>query len=217
MKSMLTLAAVALAAVAVPAGAAVAVYSTANTTPGNQSFGGTLGLNFDVNSPIGILSFGAFDSGKDGITTDIFVTILDRNTGLSVAPTVAFNGTANPGGDAYVFKAVSPFALGVGNYQLVAYGYNDTDRNYNDGFSGANPIVFNNIGGKLTALDAAYGYTPGALGTNFDPGLTRYGAGTFSVGSIGGVPEPTTWGLMIVGFGLVGVGGRARRRNVVTA
>lgn len=34
---------------------------------------------------------------------------------------------------------------------------------------------------------------------------------------VGGVPEPATWGLMVVGFGLVGVGVRRHKQNVVTA
>lgn len=42
-------------------------------------------------------------------------------------------------------------------------------------------------------------------------GTIRYG--TVKIGSVGGIPEPTTWAMMIAGFGLVG--GAMRRRSSV--
>ena len=43
----------------------------------------------------------------------------------------------------------------------------------------------------------------------------NYGASDFTSLSITAVPEPTMWGLMVAGFGLVGMA--ARRRIIVTA
>ena len=169
-------------------------------------------LNFDSSAAFRVVSIGAFDSGRDGITTDIKVALFNRDTGLIVSPIVSFLGTANVGGTAYVSQAVTPFVLGAGHYQLGAWNYNDTDRNYNDGFSGLNPISFNSLGGTLTALDAAYSGRAGDLATIFDAGKTRYGAGTLTVDN---VPEPATWGLMIVGFGVVGA--LIRRGGAVAA
>ena len=199
------------ALLATPLAAATAVYSAAPATGGNQSYGGTLGLNFDSSAALRIVSLGAFDSGRDGITTNINVAIFNRDTGSIVSPVVNFLGTANVAGTPYVSVAVTPFTLAAGHYQLGAWNYNGTDRNYNDGFSGVNPIGFNSLGGVLTALDATYSTGAGNLATIFDAGVTRYGAGTFSVAD---VPEPATWGLMVAGFGLVGV---LRRRATVLA
>ena len=212
MKSVITAAAAALVALsAAPSFAATAIYTTANSTGGNQSYPGTLGLNFDVSSSVTVTQFGAFDSGKDGITTNINVAIFDRNTGLIISPTVNFLGTANAAGNAYVFKTVTPFVLAAGNYQLGAWNYNSTDMNFNTFGNNPGPIVFNNLGGNLTALTAAYSFSSGNLATITDPGLTRYGAGTFAVA----VPEPATWGLMIAGFAMTGFA--MRRRAAVVA
>jgi hypothetical protein len=38
-------------------------------------------------------------------------------------------------------------------------------------------------------------------------------AGDISGGGVGAVPEPATWAMMIVGFGIVGGSMRYRRRN----
>jgi len=40
----------------------------------------------------------------------------------------------------------------------------------------------------------------------------RYGVSPLAV-----VPEPATWGMLVLGFGIVGIGMRKRNRNVVTA
>ena len=42
-------------------------------------------------------------------------------------------------------------------------------------------------------------------------------AGNFRISAAGAVPEPATWGLMIVGFGMVGAAARRRTRTSVTA
>lgn len=212
MKFLMNTAALALLTIAAPVAALTTIYTTAATTPGTQDYSGTLGLNFDVSSAVKVYQFGAFDSGKDGITTNITVAIFDRNTGLIVSPVVDFIGTANAGGTAYVFKSVTPFVLAAGNYQLGAWNYNPTDQNFNTMGANPGPIIFNSAGGALTALDAQYGLlgNEGTIANQADPGLTRYGAGTFVVG----IPEPTTWSLLIAGFGLVGIG--MRRRTAVT-
>jgi len=41
--------------------------------------------------------------------------------------------------------------------------------------------------------------------------------GTVTFDAAAAVPEPASWALMIAGFGLVGIGARARRRNIVAA
>ncbi len=208
------LAVTAVLAIAAPALAVTQVYDTTPATPGNQNWGGTLGLDFTVNTQITVTDLGTFDSGKDGITNDIFVGIFDAG-GTLVASAVNFNGTANPGGTAYVLKAVAPIVLAPGTYQLGAWGYNlGADINFNYGFiapGNGGPITFDSLGGALTAVGTRYAFAPGILATNTDNGTTRYGAGTFAAF----VPEPATWGLMIAGFAMTGAA--MRRRKVALA
>lgn len=200
------------AALALPAAAnAVTVYDTPASTPGNQNWSGTLGLDFTVNAPVKVTSLGAFDSGKDGITTDIFVAIFDAG-GALVSPVVSFFGAANPGGTAYVFQSITPLTLAAGSYQLGAWGYNNTDMNYNAGFVGLpGAITFDSFGGKLTATGTRYSGTGGALATTVDVGVTRYGAGSMTVAN---VPEPASWAMLLSGFALVGLAARRRQRIV---
>ncbi len=202
----------ALIAAATPSFAVTQAYDTGPATPGNQAWGGTLGLDFDVNTKFTVTSLGSFDAGRDGITNDIFVGIFDATTGLLVAPAINLNGTANIGG-AYDSVSITPITLTAGHYQLAAWGYNNaSDTNYNNGGPGG-AITFNTFFGALTAVSSHYSdfNAPGAFATNPDNGSTRYGAGTFA----GFVPEPATWGMMIVGFGMIGA--TLRRRSVQTA
>ncbi len=201
-----------LAAVAAPALAATQVYDASAAAVGNQAWGGTLGLDFDVNTTVHVTGLGSFDSGRDGITNDIFVGIFNATTGTLVAPAVNLNGTANTGG-AYDTIAITPITLTAGHYQLAAWGYNlGADMNYNNSGPGG-PVTFNSLGGALTAIGSHYSDygAPGAFATNPDNGATRYGAGTL----IAYVPEPAAWAMMVVGFGLVGAS--ARRRTAVAA
>ncbi len=202
----------AILAAATPALAASLVYDTAPTTPGNQNWGGTLGLDFNVNTAVTVTALGSFDSGKDGITSNIFVGIFDLSTGLLVAPAVNLNRTANCGGTAYVSVAIAPIVLAAGSYQLASWGYDQgADINYNNSGPGG-PIVFDSLSGALTAVGTRYsnGNAPGVLATNSAIGTTRYGAGTFAAV----VPEPATWGLMIAGFAMTGVAARRRKASV---
>lgn len=201
----------ALLAAAAPSLAVTQIYDTGPTTPGNQGWGGTLGLDFDVNQTIYVTSLGSFDAGRDGITHDIFVGIFNATTGLLVAPAVNLNGTANTGG-AYDSVAIATLTLASGHYQLGAWGYNNAnDTNYNNSGPGG-PVTFNTLSGAVTAVGTHYGdaSAPGSFATNPDMGTTRYGAGTFTAY----IPEPATWGMMITGFGLVGA--TLRRRSALS-
>ncbi len=67
---------------------------------------------------------------------------------------------------------------------------------------------------SLSSLAPLLSVTPGNALNSFD----AYSTGSFSSEpspTVNAVPEPSVWGLMIVGFGLVGV--QARRRNGVKA
>src|SRR5436190_16112668 len=58
-------------------------------TPGNQSFGGSLGMDFDINAPITITQLGVFDDNGDGLSaftiiTPLTVRLFNRDTQLQV-------------------------------------------------------------------------------------------------------------------------------------
>lgn len=48
-------------------------------------------------------------------------------------------------------------------------------------------------------------------------GTSRLGVVTFGGANASAVPEPATWGLMLLGFGAVGAGARYRRRRAGAA
>lgn len=198
-------------AVSVAGNAATVVYDTPATTPGNQIWTGTLGLDFTVNAPVKVTSLGAFDSGKNGITTNISVAIFNA-AGTIVSPVVNFNGTANPGGTAYLLKSITPVILSTGSYQLGAWGFNGTDKIYNAAFAVLpGSINFNSFGGKLTATGSRYSGVNGQLANLVDVAIAQYGAGTMTVTS---VPEPASWAMLLSGFALVGMAARRRQRAV---
>lgn len=68
---------------------------------------------------------------------------------------------------------------------------------------------------SLTALSPLLFANPGASLRSFE----AYSTGSFSSDPapiVGGVPEPSVWGMLIIGFGLVGVQVRRRRNSVAT-
>ncbi len=52
---------------ATSAQAATIAYEVQSGTAGNQSFPGVLGMDFEVNSAINVLSLGAFDDTRNGV------------------------------------------------------------------------------------------------------------------------------------------------------
>jgi hypothetical protein len=193
---------------------AAAVYDTPTTTVGNQSYNDNLGLDFTVSLPIRVTALGAFDSGADGISSDIFVGIYDLANQVWVTPLVNFNGKSATGGSSYAFLNIAPFILGPGNYSIVAAGFNGTDPNFNTnifpGVNGASPITFDSLSGHLANGTSRYGggATPGA-GTVF-PYQSAFAGGSFIATA---VPEAATWAMMLLGFGMIGGAARYRRRE----
>lgn len=71
---------------------------------------------------------------------------------------------------------------------------------------------------SLTSINAALQALPaGSTPTRALRTFKAVAGGTFSTDPAPGVPEPQVWGLMIVGFGLVGLQVRRRRNVSVTA
>ncbi len=208
MLKYLTAASIAMMAVSTQASTMLA-YDTGLTTPGNQAYTGTVSMKFTVNVATTFNVLGVFDANHDGIVGPVSVGVYDDATQLFVSPVATFSNFANA--QSYATMRVAAFTLAAGNYQVAAWGFGGTDNNYNSS-GAASPIIFNSFGGRLTATGVAYSTgTPGDFATIVEAPVTRYGAGT-----IGYVPEPASWALLIVGFGMVGVAAR-RRKGAVAA
>jgi hypothetical protein len=216
MKSLTALMAASAMMIAAPAFAAstIQIYNAPAGLAGNQSWTGTLGLNFTVNSSVSVTQIGVFDSGSDGISSNLFATIFDSSGHALFAPVEFAAGTPSSGG-AYIFAPLS-YTLTPGTYQLASWGFGDNGQNYNYGFfadGNGGPITFNSDNGALTAVSTTYSNpgTGGVFATNADNGTTRYGSATFTVA----VPEPATWAMLLLGFGMIGFAMR-KRSNVGT-
>ena len=217
--------AVALFAMASAAQAVQTQAYSATQFVGNQSFGGSLGLDFEVNSPIVISDLGVFDHNQDGISTNgsLIAELWSRNengtpgafgddTGIAVLATLSFDN-ASPGTLTNGFRLKplgAPLLISPGSYTMVAYGFDSPDDLYNSN-GGANTPTTNDGGGLITFEGVSrFNLTAGLFPTTPDGGpAARYHAGTF-VFAAPAVPEPVTVGLFVMsGLALL-----ARRRRV---
>ena len=195
----------------------------ATLTAGNQEFGGSLGLDFVVNSPIAISQIGAFDHEGDGMNRDISVGIFVRDDGgtpddfaddsaVGAILGVTTFTAADPGAleGSYRFKPAD-LTLDPGAYTLTGWGYGAGELNGNDGGVGNWPTTVNDGGGQIEFVGGSRFGDPAAPGSfpgspDGGPGV-RYGAGNFVYDV---VPEPTTFSM--IAFAVAGFLTR-RRRN----
>jgi hypothetical protein len=159
---------------------------------GNQSFGGPLGMDFNVNSPIEITALGVFDSNADGLNSQLTVYIYDRTTGTALAQEVFATGNTGTLVDGERFLALAtPLDLAAGfQGSIVAEGYNVEVEDNN-----ALGVGTTNSGGGLISFvgSGRYGTTAGSFPTIVDVGAANhYGAGTFEFTALKttATPEP---------------------------
>jgi hypothetical protein len=200
----------AIAAVAVfsaPAMADTVIFGLKGPASGNQPSGDLpldLGMDFTVTGSVTVDSLGAFTNGLSPLSVSLWNVNTDSKLASAIIPVGTTVGN-------YIFTALgSPQVLTSGLYQIdVLYGLS-SNTDYNP-FEGAGPTTsFNTLGGTLTFAGDFYNLGGnGSLATTPDTLSTGgYGAGTFAVSA---VPEPSTWAMMILGFG--GVGFMAYRRK----
>lgn len=165
----------------------VVAYDTPWGVAGNQAFGGSLGMDFDVANPVIVHQLGCFDDLSDGLFLPITVRIFDRDT-LEVLAEVFFNpddaGTperedGQPVGGMRFLPLPQPLALPLGfRGTIQADGYGDMERNGNRGPS--TPWVTRDGAGSIAFVGGSRYGAAGSFPETVDAGpAARYGAGTF--------------------------------------
>jgi VCBS repeat-containing protein len=166
-------------------------YEVPANTVGTQNFGGALGMDFNVNTPVYVTQLGVFDSGSNGIQGGTVTARLYNRQTQALLATLTFTGNEGTLVGGSRFKPLAaPIQLPAG-FQgvIVAEGYNGSELNGNSGTplwttnSGSGAISF--VGGGRYAL------TAGQFPTNVDGGpANRYAAGTFTFSTT--LPGPPT-------------------------
>ena len=162
-------------------------YDTPWGVAGNQNYGGSLGMDFDVANPVIIRQLGCFDDNSDGLFLPITVRLHDRDTQEVVAE-VIFNpddaGTPDredgtPIGGMRFLPLAQPVTLPFGfRGTIAADGYGDMERNANRGVP--TPWSTHTGDGSLTFVGLSRYGTAGSFPDTADAGpAARYGAGTF--------------------------------------
>ena len=156
-------------------------------------------------------ALGVFDTGALGLADDHPIGIWNAQGDL-VASTTVTNASASVASASTLgvwrFQSIAPVALAAGDYVIGAWYPTLAD------------LFVGNATGIVTDPDVTFlhdAISPGVI-TNFSEPL-----GTFTAADPGffgpdfrlAVPEPTTWALMIAGFG--GVGALLRRRRLGVA
>ncbi len=208
MKSFLLILTVALGlALSGKAEADFVAYVVPLGTAGNQSGGYTLGLDFQVASPITVTQLGVFDAGADGFSVDanLNVRLYDiTNINVPVLLASAQFTHNNPGvllanggtsrflAPANVFGSLN--LLTGRNYSIVADGFTAADPNGN--YNPSPTIVTSPVIATGIRYDGGIVPFPVTVPGGFPP--TTFIAGTFAF-----VPEPGS--VILMGLGIVGV------------
>ncbi len=156
-------------------------YVVASGVVGNQAFGGSLGMDFDVERDVVITELGVFDSGADGLGLTITARLWNRDTQEEVASITFSPGDPGELAGGSRFKALdAPLALDAGfRGVIVAEGYGGAEPNGNQG---STPLDLTTDGGDGTISFVGRGRygTFGAFPGTVDGGPeNRYAAGTF--------------------------------------
>jgi hypothetical protein len=115
-----------------PSGASTHVAYQTRPGVGNATFEGNLGMDFEVLKPIRITELGVFDSGQDGISGTVAVSLwsLTGQSGRRLASQTFFGqaGGVEPGTGSRFLPLAEPIVLPTGSYSIVASGFLGEDR-----------------------------------------------------------------------------------------
>jgi hypothetical protein len=173
----------------VTSGTHYALQSSTNT--GVQNYSGELGMDFNVTNAQGIIvtQLGTFDHLGNGINGNtpngsIRVAVFNRNTKLIVAGLdVLIAGLADGLVAGNRVRNIAPVVLPVGQYTIVAKGYNQNELAGNNGQGTPLPTTDTYDGAISFVGTARFGTTAAAFAypNSADGGpATRYHAGTFT-------------------------------------
>ena len=183
----------------------VVEYTSAGTLSDSRAY--MLGYDFSLSSALNIDALGYWANGRSG-SHQVGIW----NSANALVATATVDTLTDPLIGHFRWASIAPVVLGAGTYTIAGQFLGDGTFN-----SDATGIVSNPAYTHITDRQEAGGFTRPTLSTE---GL-YYGAnGIFEVSfstSSGAVPEPATWGLMIMGFGLSGVALRSRRRMATAA
>jgi hypothetical protein len=174
-----------------PIPAEIVSHTVPAATAGDQAFGGSLGMDFNVREPVDILALGVFDDLSDGLNATITAKLYERNA-QSVVATLVFNN-AEPGAlsGGHRFKDLQrPLFLPAGfQGTIVAEGYGAAERDLN---VGAPAVLDTHAGGCLLEFVGSGRWgDAGAFPANVDVGPPgRFGAGSFRYRVAETVVEP---------------------------
>jgi len=162
----------------------VIAYAVPAGTTGNQAFGGTLGMDFDVDNPIVITRLGVFDDSSDGLNRTITARLYNR-TDLSELARLDFTpeDPGEPVGGSR-FKALpAPLRLEIGfQGTIVAEGYGAGERLRNASIAPIGPVwTLNDGNGSLAFVGTSRwgAVPPGGYPAYVDTMVAEYAAGTF--------------------------------------
>ncbi len=151
-------------------------YTVAANAVGNQAYGGSLGMDFDVISTITISQLGVFDSGSNGLSSPINVRIYNRNTQAVVASLAFAAGQSGTLINGSRFMALAtPLTLSAGFQGVIeADGYNASELNGN-----TISQVTNTGGGAISFVGSSRYGSAGQYPGSLDASVAQYLAGTF--------------------------------------
>ncbi len=184
-------------------------YIVPEGTIGNQSFGGSLGLDFDVNFPITVTRLGVFDSGSDGLALPITARLYDRDLQTELV-SIAFT-PEEPGEliDGSRFSDLEvPIGLPTGfRGSIVGEGYGVEEMNGNATVGPLGGLSTDNLGCAISFVGSRFGGA-GTFPLTFQnaPVINPFAAGTFVYGLTGEAPpeEPPGGTAYVIAEGVVG-------------
>lgn len=207
---------------AVPAQAATAFYQCGVNAPsGSSCISDTNNVTLTTASGVGNLSLG--QSAGIGFVQPI-------GPGLTITTTEALGLNIEANGQATITAVDNrlnniTFNLNSGSYSRAEFNLNDID---NTDFFVMITSLFNGVvsqtsqtfnaqmnGSNRFGVEALNGATLTGLTINSSNGFGSLTQLRIAPGTFGAVPEPSTWALMLVGFGAIGASMRRRRARLI--
>lgn len=154
------------------------------------------------------------------LATPANATLTDYVFSGSLADGTKFDGTFTLDDSGFQFQQFQNFyanvgglsftrltSLGSGSNQFYAIGSYNGNRYFSIGLNARGDSSLRISGLKTGDLNQSNTY--------FLSNVFLYGSGTLSLANTAAVPEPATWALMILGFGVVGYSMRRRHKALV--